>query len=365
MGRGRGLSVTLPYISQFKDRHGHQRYYFRREGRPRATLPGKPGSPEFMAAYNQALADSRKEAQPIITRPELGTVASAVSLYLGSAVFNALAPNTVRTRRNILERFREEHGDKRLAKLNPAAVQRMVNAKAQTPSAARNFLNTLSTWLKWCAREGIIKRTPVVGIERAPIKTDGYKTWTEEMVEQYRARWPLGTRQRLALELLVGTGASRTDIIAMGRQHVRDGVLAFSRQKTKVRVEIPVLPDLQCAIDAIPVGAPTPSPSAVAPERGKTGATPLTFLTTHQGRAFGDASFGVTFRKWCNEAGIPVGYSAHGVRKYAATDRANRGATTHELMAWFGWLSVREAERYTRAASRRNLAVGMAERLGS
>jgi hypothetical protein len=71
------------------------------------------------------------------------------------------------------------------------------------------------------------------------------------------------------------------------------------------------------------------------------------------------------FRKHCAAAGIPVGYSAHGVRKYAAPDRANRGATTHELMAWFGWLTVREAERYTRAASRRKLAMGMAERLRS
>lgn len=345
MGRGRGIRVTLPYISHFFDRHGIERHYFRREGWPRATLPGKPGSPEFMEAYNSALAFIRP-APSLNKRPaEPGTVASAVSLYLGSAVFQALAFETIRTRRNILERFREEHADKRIAKLDQNAVQRMVNAKAATPSAARNFLNTLSAFLKWCARENLVKGNVTVGVERAPIRTEGYKTWTDEMVAAYRARYPLGTRQRLALELLVGTGAARVDVVKMGRQHVRAGVLSFRRQKTDVLVEIPVIPELREAIDAMP-----PSEH-------------LTFLTTAQGKMFGDASFGNTFRKWCNAAGIPVGYSAHGVRKYAATDRANRGATTHELMAWFGWLTVREAERYTRAAARRKLAVGMAERL--
>jgi hypothetical protein len=60
---------------------------------------------------------------------------------------------------------------------------------------------------------------------------------------------------------------------------------------------------------------------------------------------------------------VPVGYSAHGIRKYAATEHANRGATAHELMAWFGWITIREAERYTQNAARRDLALGMVHKL--
>src|SRR5207248_128239 len=152
-------------------------------------------------------------------------------------------------------------------------IQRMVNAKAGTPSAARNFLNTLSAFLKWCAREGIVSRSPVVNIERAPIRTTGYQTWLEEHIEQYRARWPLGTRQRLAFELLVGTGAARVDIVAMGRQHVRDGLLVFRREKTDVPVEIPILPELQDALEAMPRS------------------NNLTFLTTARGQPFSPAVF--------------------------------------------------------------------------
>jgi hypothetical protein len=43
-----------------------------------------------------------------------------------------------------------------------------------------------------------------------------------------------------------------------------------------------------------------------------------------------------------------------GLRKAAATVAAENGATAHELMAIFGWLSLKEAERYTRGAERKN-----------
>ena len=85
MGRGRGLSVSLQYVHSFRDRHGYQRYYYRRSGFPRATLPGKPGSAEFMTAYNQANAYERPTpAQK--PKAASGTVEWAVSLYLGSDI---------------------------------------------------------------------------------------------------------------------------------------------------------------------------------------------------------------------------------------------------------------------------------------
>lgn len=48
--------------------------------------------------------------------------------------------------------------------------------------------------------------------------------------------------------------------------------------------------------------------------------------------------------------------SAHGLRKAAATRAADNGATAHELMAIFGWVDIKEAEIYTRAADRKRLA---------
>ena len=131
----------------------------------------------------------------------------------------------------------------------------------------------------------------------------------------------------------------------MGRQHIRDGILSIRQQKTGVLVEIPVLPELQQALDAMPKG------------------DHLTFLTTEYDRSVTAAGFGNWFRQRCNDAGLPNGYAAHGLRKAAATRHANKGATAHELMAWFGWTTLKEAERYTRAANRKELSRGMAQKL--
>jgi hypothetical protein len=47
------------YVHAFIDHNGHPRYYFRRRGFKRATLPGLPWSPDFMAAYENALGRRR------------------------------------------------------------------------------------------------------------------------------------------------------------------------------------------------------------------------------------------------------------------------------------------------------------------
>lgn len=121
----------------------------------------------------------------------------------------------------------------------------------------------------------------------------------------------------------------------MGRQHIRNGVLSLQRQKTKVAFDVPVMPMLQAAIGAMP-----PSEH-------------LMFLVTAQGKPFSAAGFGNWFRDMCNAAGLPKRCTSHGLRKVAATRAAERGATTTQLMAWFGWKSASEADRYTRAADRK------------
>jgi integrase len=75
------------------------------------------------------------------------------------------------------------------------------------------------------------------------------------------------------------------------------------------------------------------------------------------------ASFSNWFREMCNEAGVPKGYSAHGLRKASATRLADLGATAHQLMSWHGWATLREPERYTRGANNKKLARAAGELL--
>ena len=99
-------SFRLKYVNEYRDRHGRVRRYFRRSGYAKTPLPGLPGSAEFMAAYQAALDGNPPKPMIGAARNAPGTVAAAISLYLGSSSFAALAFETQRTRRNILERFR-------------------------------------------------------------------------------------------------------------------------------------------------------------------------------------------------------------------------------------------------------------------
>jgi hypothetical protein len=224
--------IRLRFVNEYRDRHGKIRRYFRRPGFKKTPLPGLPGSAEFMVAYEAALAGALPRTPIGASRNPSGTVAAAIAGYLGSSTFAALAHETQRTRRNILERFRNEHGDKPIAPLDRAYVERALAARAKTPSAARNFLYTLRGFIAWYMVEGLRGDDPTAGVKALPIKTEGYATWPEEHVVAYRSHFLLGSKARLAFELYAGTGAARCDVARMGRQHVRDGVLSFRRKKT-------------------------------------------------------------------------------------------------------------------------------------
>jgi integrase len=324
-------------------RSSKPRHYLRRPGRKEIPLPGLPWSTEFMDAYEAAL----NQAVPLIigakrTRP--GTVEEAVARYLGSAVFAMLAPSTQAMRRRILERLRVDHGDKRLRLLQAGHIGRLL-AKLR-PWVQRNFLKTLRGLFTFAITDALADTDPTAGVKLSRVKdTGGFVTWPLDAIAQYRSQHELGTRARLALELLYNTMGARADAVRLGRQHVQgNGIISFRRQKTGAPVDIPILPELQAAIDSMPK------------------AEHLTFLVTEHGKPFTPAGFGNWFRDQCDAAGLS-NLSAHGLRKAGATRLAEAGATDHEIMAWGGWTSFKEVQRYTRAASRKRLALQAASKL--
>jgi integrase len=340
---GRHLSRLPRYVHGYLDRHGRPRHYLRRPGRKEVPLPGLPWSTEFMDAYDAAM----NRAVPIIIgakRSAPGTVAEAVARYLGSVAFAGLAPSTQAMRRAILERFRAEHGDKRIRKLEPEHVARLLGKLR--PFAQRNMRKTLRGLMAFALAEGLVDADPTADVKLAPVKdTGGFEPWPARFIEQYRAYHKLGTRARLAVELLYGTMHRRGDIVRLGRQHIQGGIISIRQSKTGAQVDIPVLDELQAAIDAMPK------------------ADHLTFLTTEFGKPFTPAGFGGWFRDQCNLAGLPKNLSAHGLRKAGAARLADHSCTDHEIMAWGGWTTVKQVQRYTKAADRRGLALRAAGKL--
>lgn len=85
---------------------------------------------------------------------------------------------------------------------------------------------------------------------------------------------------------------------------------------------------------------------------------------TQYGRPFTAEGFGNKMAQWCKEAGL-TGLNSHGVRKAAATRATERNGSAHALMSLFGWLDIKQAERYTREAERKRLARENAHLLGT
>jgi integrase len=254
-----------------------------------------------------------------------------------------LAPSTQAMRRAILQRFRDEHGDKRVRKLQPEHVARLLSKLR--PYAQRNMRKTLRGLMSFALAEGLIDVDPTTDVKLVAVKDKGgFQTWPLASIEQYRTHHALGTRARLAMELLYGTMASRSDVVRLGRQHVHAELLSYRRQKTENPVDIPVLPELRAALDAMPR------------------AEHLAFLVTEFGKPFAAAGFGNWFREQCDLAGVRK-LSAHGLRKAGATRLAEHGCTDHEIMAWGGWSSLKEVQRYTKAANRKRLALRAAGKL--
>jgi integrase len=108
------------------------------------------------------------------------------------------------------------------------------------------------------------------------------------------------------------------------------------KSKGEVEVSIPILPILAATLKAGPCGD-------------------FAFIVGENGRPLTKGGFTVVFRRACRAAGVS-GFSAHGLRKVAATRAANAGATVTELKAIFGWSSDSMAGLYTRGADRRRLA---------
>src|SRR5580700_6239310 len=224
--------IRLRYVNAFCDRHGRPRYYFRRLGCKSVPLPGLPGSTEFMEAYQAALANApRVEIGASHTMP--GTISSLAVAYYNSAEFkHQFAVATQGMRRAIIERFRVEHGDKRVALLQYEHALKML-AKIEKPYAQKNWLKTIRGLMRFAISIGIRADDPTEGIKTMrPVKSDGFRTWGEAEIAAFRAHHALGTRARLALELLLGTAQRRGDVVGMGRQHIRDGVLGVRQNKT-------------------------------------------------------------------------------------------------------------------------------------
>lgn len=327
--------INLPKLHHFNDRHGHPRYYVRRRGYPNVTLKGAPGSPEFMAAYHAAMAIPRPPIGADKVKP--GSLDALCVRYYASAGFRQLAADTQATYRNRIERLRAALGDMPAAGLERRHVRAIMDAKADTPAMANGFLKMLRILMTLAIDEGWRRDDPTYHVKSLRTRSSGWPTWSEEDIAAFEARHASRTRARLAFYLMLYLGQRPGDAVRMGRQHIKAGRIEVRQHKTGTPLSLPIHPVLQAELDGLPTDR-------------------LTFIVNDKQLPYTPKGFGNWFVDRVREAGIMKGFSAHGLRKACARRLAEAGCTAHQIMAITGHRSLREVERYTRAADQIRLA---------
>ncbi|MGY8667048.1 tyrosine-type recombinase/integrase [Bradyrhizobium sp. UFLA05-109] len=333
------MKTDLPYLSREEDRHGNPRIYVRRGGK-RIRIREQEGTPAFAEAYAAAVKQlpGRRSVTVTVTphpRGSLGWLAAEHFKSKGEGEFLRLMPDSQTRRRNILEECLrvslsdddpEPMGNCPLRYLTAQKIKRMIEA-ADGPGARANRRKHLSVLCAWGVEYNHLSSNPVRDVKAGRrVKGAGFYTWTIPDVQQFLGHHSGSEKKarkaRLALSLLLFSGARRQDMVTLGKQHTRTGDwITYVPKKTLYRrrtvVQKPLLPVLKQIIEDSPCGS-------------------FTFLESEYGKPFTPAGFGNWFRDRCDEAGLPQ-CTAHGLKKCGATLAAENGATTRQLMAMFDW----------------------------
>jgi integrase len=337
-----------------RDRHGNVRIYTKGPHGMKVRLREEPGTEAFDLEYYRARHGKTAPASRAPTTPHRsilpGSFGWLVQQYMASAEFQQLAGSTRKVRRGTLDAICARPladgtgtvGALPYAGMLPQSVAKLRDEKARTPEAANSIVKVIRQLYRWaCEPEyALASVNPARDVRLLdPINPDGFNVWSEEDVALYEARHPIGTKGRLALDLLLYTGVRRSDVVKLGPQMEREGHLLFvetkGQRRTRKQHRLPILPQLRASIDATPSGQ-------------------LAYLVTPAGKPYSPEVFGNWFRHRCREAEL-VDRSAHGLRKLGAQRCAENGATEYQLTALFGWDNARTAAVYVRKANRATL----------
>ena len=247
--------IKLHYVNEYIDRHGKIRRYVRVPGSRGVKLPGLPGSVEFMAAYQAAIA-TVAPPPPSSKHVIHGSLAEITAGYFHSAAFANLSEASQQLYRRALKPVLEAHGHRLVREMPKAAARNIIEAIGESrPGAANLTRAALSKVMVYAISTGVREDNPFTGLERYRLGT--HHTWTEAEIAQFERRWPLGTRERLAFALLLYTTQRGSDVVKMTRNDIVNGKIRVSQQKTRKgttnELMITIHPALARALQAGPV----------------------------------------------------------------------------------------------------------------
>lgn len=340
------MKTRHPNVTVSPDRHGKLRARFRKTGFPPKLMKTLPDQEGFEKELAEILGAPRESE----LRHAHGSVNDLIARFYKSADFAAKGGDAdKRRRRGLIESFRAICGEDMVADFNFQHIEALLiarSAKTVTPKgrivggevAAMALRKQLRRLFAYAVRLEWLPSNPVEQADRVgKNKLAGFHPWNEGEIAQFKARHPLGTKARLALEIILWTGQRRGDARLFGPKHIIRGKINFRASKNSADLWLPVAGDLRAAIDAMP----------------SVGLT--TFLVTEYGEPFSAAGFGNWFADRCNEAGLPH-CRAHGLRHAIGRRMAESEATQQGMKAVGGWKGDAEVATYSASANQEALA---------
>jgi integrase len=234
----------------WRDRHRKVRVYFRKDKGPRLPLPDAIGSADFNAAYQAALLGQPVPVRDRFVRAVPGTLAALIASYKASGEYIGLRETSKAGYTTRLEALRTDHGHRTVAGLSrERIITGILQPYADRPGAALDSLKKLRILIRHAINIGWLKHDPSLGIKRPKIKK--IRSWTDAEIEQFKQRWPLGTKQRTAFHLFLNLGQRRSDVVRMARSHMTlEGKIRIKQQKTGRELLIPLHRDTVAALEA-------------------------------------------------------------------------------------------------------------------
>jgi hypothetical protein len=221
------------------------------------------------------------------------SLASAAAEYVDGAQFAALAPTTQIVYRRVIERVCRHKSlcGLPVRQISPAHIEHFTQSRASTPASQADALKKLHLLFRAARDRGWCAHDPTSG-PRQPIR-NRRPTWSRDHIAAFEARWPIGTRQRLAFDLLVRVGLPGHHVVAL-------------------------------TVDELPRWKIPPAHAHQPHRKNPTALTrPEYALTTNRGRPFSAGGFG----KFMARAIADAGLSAHCVADSPRQSPSDRGGT--------------------------------------
>ncbi|MET4283586.1 tyrosine-type recombinase/integrase [Bradyrhizobium sp. LA6.12] len=306
------VRIDLKGIAKVSSK-GHT-YWYAWRGGPR--LRGEPGSPEFVASYNEAV--QQRQA------PDSSRFRFVAADYKRSRDYKKLAQSTRDQWGKWLDRIGEHFGDLRIVQFDrPEKIRPLIrkwrNRWAETPRTADYGMQVLSRVCAHAVQTGKIAGNPCEGIEHLYNNDRSEIIWTDADLAGIKKM--CSPEIAAAVDLAAYTGLRLGDLVRVSWSHVGEDAILLTTGKSRHRREalIPLYGALRDVLARIPKRT-------------------TTILSSSRRRPWTVDGFGSSFNKAKIDAGLD-GRDLHfnDLRGTAATKFYIAGFTMREIAETLAW----------------------------